>query len=223
MPGNGQQMMSSVATGIGQTSEPGTETLCNHLSSIGGRYIRFGPFQIDRRKEILTKDGFRISLSGKRYRILLALLEKAGDVVSRDAICQDLWPSERNLKTNSNFTAMISGLRRVLGDSSRSPLYIETIPRKGYVFIAHCEVSEHPDKSFASNENHAGAFHLSQLVNQASLAPDKSRFFSTRRIIGLVAIGIVLGAATTTIWMSFQVRARPEIEHQDQNPWSEEL
>lgn len=207
MSRNEQQMVSPVTTGIRQISAPGTKTPCNHLSSIVERYIRFGPFQIDRRKEVLTKDGFRISLSGKKYRILVTLLEKPGEVVSRDTICQDLWPSDIDVNRNRNFTTMINNLRRVLGDSSLSPLYIETIPRKGYVFIAHCEVSDHPDKSFASNGNQARDFHLNGLVDQASLAPEKSRFFSVHRIIGLVLIGTVLGAAVMAAWMSFHVRA----------------
>ena len=216
-----QQMASSVSACIQQAPNLGKVT--PSMSAVGARYIRFGPFLVDRRKEVLTKDGSSIRLSRKKYTILLALLENPGEVVSRDAICRNLWPSETEIDQNSNLTMTINSLRRILGDSSFSPVYIQTIPRKGYTFIAHREVSDHPNKWFASNGNQPNGVKLNQLVDQASPGGEKSRLFSVPGIIRLVLIGILLGAAMMAVWMSYQVRARPDTERQDQSSWSEEL
>ena len=186
-----RQMVNLVQTGTMQKTEPGTAELCNSVSSIGGRYIRFGPFQMDLQKEVISKDGYRIKLSGKKYGILLKLLEKPGEVVTRDAICQDFWPRLGEASKNWNLTTTINVLRRVLGDSSLNPLYIETIPAKGYVFIAQPEVSNHPN-----------GFHLTLPMDQASRATAKSRFFSIRCIIGLILIGMVFGSGMMAVWIS---------------------
>ena len=224
MSRNGQQMGSSVSAGIRQTPDLGRGTPCNHLSAVGARYIRFGPFLVDRRKEVLTQeDGSRIRLSGKKYTILLALLENSGEVVSRDAICRNLWPSETDVDQNSNVTTMINNLRTILGDSSSSPVYIQTIPKKGYKFIAHREVSDDPNKWFASNGNQPRDVNLNQPVDQTSPGGEKSRLFYVPGIIRLVLIGIVLGAAMMAVWMAYHVGAHPDTERQNQRPWSEDL
>jgi DNA-binding winged helix-turn-helix (wHTH) protein len=221
MPRNEQQMGSPVSACVRQARDKVTP--CNHLSALGARYIRFGPFLVDRRREALTRDGSRIKLSGKKYTILLVLLENPGEVVSRDAICRNLWPSETDIDQNSSLTTMINTLRRILGDCSFSPVYIQTIPGKGYMFIAHREVSDHPNQWSASNGNQTGSFNLNQLADQTSPRGGKSRLFSVRGIIRLVLIGIVLGAAMMAVWMSYHVRARPDTERQDQSSWSEDL
>jgi DNA-binding winged helix-turn-helix (wHTH) protein len=192
-----------VSAYIRHTPDVGKVTPCNHVSDVGARYIRFGPFLIDRRKEILTKDGSTVRLSGKKYTILLTLLESPDEVVSRDAICRNLWPSEMDIDQNSNLTTMINGLRRILGDSSFSPVYIQTARGKGYMFIAHREVSDHPDNCFASSGNQPRGFILNQLVDQTCPGGEKSRLFSVPGIIRLLLIGIVLGAAIMAVWTSY--------------------
>jgi DNA-binding winged helix-turn-helix (wHTH) protein len=117
------------------------------------------------------------------------LLEKAGEIVSRDAICRDLWPSDTIVDKNFSLSTIINNLRRVLEDSSFRPNYIETIPRRGYVFIAPLELS-HDSKPPAAS---------------ASLVGGESRFLSIRRIVSLLLIGIVLGAMAA--WISNHVRA----------------
>ena len=221
---NGQQMENSVSECIQQTPDLGTATRCDHPSAVGARYIHFGSFLLDRRKEVLTReDGSSVRLSGKKYTSLLALLESPGEVVSRDAICRNLWPSKTDIDQYSNLTTMINNLRRILSDSSVNPVYIQTIPRKGYKFIARVEVSDHPTKWFASSGNQPSGVNLNQLVDQTAPAGEKSRLLSVPVIIRLALIGIVLGAATMAVWMSFHARARPDTERQHQSQWSEDL
>ena len=223
MSRNGQQMENSVSECTRQTPELGNVTPCDQLSAVGARYMHFGPFLVDRRKQILTQEGSSVRLSGKKYTTLLALLENPGEVVSRDAIYRNLWPSKTDIDEYSNLTTMINTLRRILGDSSVSPVYIQTIPRKGYKFIAHVEVSDHPNKWFASNGNQPRDVNLDQLVDPTSVGGEKSRLFSVPGIIRLVLIGIVLGAAMMAVWMSYHPRARPDTERLHQSPWSEDL
>lgn len=98
------------------------------------------------------------------------------------------WSSLSGFNPDAKF---INVLRRVLGDSSLNPLYIETIPGKGYVFISQPEVSNHPND-----------FHLTLPMDQASRATAKSRFFSIRCIIGLILIGMVFGVGMMAVWIS---------------------
>ena len=189
MSSYGQQSVDSLTTSVRNRSEPEAPTPDHRPSSESARFVRFGPFQIDLNKGLVTKSGSRVRLTGKKYRVLVMLLEKAGEIVSRDAICQDLWPSDTVVDKNFSLTTIINNLRRVLEDSSFRPQYIETIPRRGYVFIAPLELS-HDSKPRAASP---------------SLASGEPRLFSIRRIVSLLLIGIVLGAMAA--WISNHVRA----------------
>ena len=189
MSSYGQQSVDSLTTSVRNRSEPETVTPGHRPSPSEARFVRFGSFQIDLDKGLVTKSGSRVMLTGKKYRVLVMLLEKAGEIVSRDAICRDLWPRDTVVDKNFNLTTIINNLRRVLEDSSFRPQYIETIPRRGYVFIAPLELSYDSKRPAAS----------------ASLAGGESRLFSIRRIVSLLLIGIVLGAMAA--WISNHVRA----------------
>jgi len=189
MSRDGQQSVASLTTSVRNTSEPDTAAPGLRPSFTGARFVRFGAFQIDLQKDLVTKSGSRIKLTGKKYRVLVMLLEKAGEIVSRDEIYRDLWPNDTVLDKSFSLTTIINNLRRVLEDSSFRPNYIETIPRRGYVFIAPLEVLHDSGPLAAS----------------ASLASRKSLFLSIPRVVGLILIGIVLGAMAA--WISNHVRA----------------
>ena len=91
----------------------------------------------------LRKDGVKLKFSGQPFQVLAILLERPGEVVTRDELQKRLWPDtfvdvERNLNT------AINKIREVLGDSAESPHFIETLPRRGYRFIALVEASSLP-------------------------------------------------------------------------------
>jgi DNA-binding winged helix-turn-helix (wHTH) protein len=108
------------------------------------RYIRFGPLQIDQQRQEVTRNGTRLKLQGKVYQVLLALLEKPGEVVTREELRQRLWPADTHVNYDANVNTTVNKLRQALGDSSDKPLYIETVPRRGYCFVMQPEMSEHP-------------------------------------------------------------------------------
>src|SRR5213080_4934297 len=109
-----------------------------------GRYIHFGPFRIDQQRQEVTRNGSRLKLQGKVYQTLLTLLEKPGEVVTREELRMRLWPADTHVNYDANVNTTVNKLRQALGESTEKPLYIETIPRKGYSFIGNAEFSDVP-------------------------------------------------------------------------------
>jgi DNA-binding winged helix-turn-helix (wHTH) protein len=103
------------------------------------RYLCFGGFQLDTQRELLFKDGTKVRLPGKVFQTLVALLDKPGEVVTRDALREKLWPEGTFVNYDANVNTTVNKLRLVLGDSPDQPAYIETIPRLGYCFVGSVE------------------------------------------------------------------------------------
>jgi len=103
------------------------------------RFVRFGAFHLDLKKEELYKDGARVKLQGKVYQALVALLQKAGEVVKREDLRMELWPSDTHVNYDANVNTTVNKLRQVLGDSADQSAFVDTIPRQGYSFIAKVE------------------------------------------------------------------------------------
>jgi TolB-like protein/DNA-binding winged helix-turn-helix (wHTH) protein/Flp pilus assembly protein TadD len=108
------------------------------------RYVRFGVFEADLQKSELRKNGMRVKVQEKPFQILAVLLEQAGEVVSRDTLRHRLWPADTYVNFDANLNTGLNKLRLVLGDSADQPALIQTIPRRGYVFIGPIEVLKGP-------------------------------------------------------------------------------
>ncbi len=106
------------------------------------RFLRFGPFELDVRAAELSKHGIRIRLQDQSFQILLMLLDHPGQVVLRDDIRQRLWPNNTIVEFDHSINAAIKRLRSALGEPAEEPVYIETLPRRGYRFIGTVET--HP-------------------------------------------------------------------------------
>jgi eukaryotic-like serine/threonine-protein kinase len=98
--------------------------------------VRFGLFELDLRTRQLTKNGARVRLPQQPMQILSMLLERPGEIVTREELRRLLWRSDVFVDFDHGLNKSIQKLRDALGDSAASPLYIETIPRTGYRFIA---------------------------------------------------------------------------------------
>jgi TolB-like protein/DNA-binding winged helix-turn-helix (wHTH) protein/Flp pilus assembly protein TadD len=98
--------------------------------------VRFGPFEVDVNAGEVRKRGRRLRLQDKPFRVLEALLEHPGEVVGRDALRTRLWPADTFVDFDTGLNSAVNKVRRVLGDSAAAPLYIETLGRRGYRFIA---------------------------------------------------------------------------------------
>ena len=100
------------------------------------RRSRFGAFDVDLRSGELHKQGIRLKLQDQPFQVLALLLERAGEVVTREELRQRLWPGDTFVDFDSGLNSAIKKLRDVLADSPDEPRYIETLPRRGYRFIA---------------------------------------------------------------------------------------
>lgn len=105
----------------------------------GGRTLRFGSFEVVPEIGELRKNGIRLRLGGQPFRILVLLLEKPGQVVTRDTLRQQLWPDHTHVDFDHCLNTAINKLREALGDSAEKPRFIQTIPRLGYRFLAPVE------------------------------------------------------------------------------------
>jgi DNA-binding winged helix-turn-helix (wHTH) protein len=101
--------------------------------------VRFGRFELDLRSEELRRDGERVAIPRQSLRVLAVLLERAGELVSRDALCQTVWPDGTHVDFEHGLNAVVKRLRDALGDSAEAPTFVETLARRGYRFIARVE------------------------------------------------------------------------------------
>jgi DNA-binding winged helix-turn-helix (wHTH) protein len=103
------------------------------------RKTRFGPYEVDLRSGEIHKHGIRLKLQDQPFQVLAILLEHPGEVVTRDELRQKLWPADTFVDFDTGLNSAIKKLRDVLSDSADEPRYIETLPRRGYRFIAAVE------------------------------------------------------------------------------------
>ena len=100
------------------------------------KIARFGVFELDLSAGELRKSGAKLRLQEQPFQVLALLLERAGDVVTREELRQKLWPADTFVDFDHSLNTAVNKLREVLGDSASSPRYIETLARRGYRFIA---------------------------------------------------------------------------------------
>src|ERR1700746_1396584 len=106
------------------------------LESRSSRVLRFGTFEVDLRSGELRKQGVRIKLQEQPFHILTVLLQRPGEVVTREELRSENWPADTFVDFDNSLNTAINKLREALGDSADSPRFIETLPRRGYRFIA---------------------------------------------------------------------------------------
>lgn len=107
-----------------------------------GRIVRFGAFVLDLSAGELRKSGVRIRLQEQPFQVLALLLERPGDVITRDEVRQKLWPSDTFVDFDHSLNTAVNKLREALGDSASSPRYVETLAKRGYRFLVPVECVE---------------------------------------------------------------------------------
>lgn len=166
-------------------------------ASLPSRFLCFGAFYLDLQREALFKDGARIKLQGKVYHALVVLIEHAGEIVTREALRMRLWPDGTYVNYDANVNTTVNKLRQILGDSAEQPVFVNTIPRLGYSFVAKIEflnqaltpraIREKEGASSPSEENSAkGGF--------SSLWSSFGSTWLTAGIVALLIFGMLLGA-----------------------------
>jgi DNA-binding winged helix-turn-helix (wHTH) protein len=108
------------------------------------RIARFGVFELDLATGELRKSGVKLRLQGQPVQVLTLLLERAGDIVSREELREKLWASDTFVDFDHSLNTAINKVRETLGDSASSPRYVETLARRGYRFIAPVQAPAEP-------------------------------------------------------------------------------
>lgn len=186
-----------MGSNLSSTLEPEMAAGPNRVPALRSRYVRFGPFQVDQRREEVSKNGTRLKLQGKVYQVLVALIEKQGEVVTRDELRLRLWPADTHVNYDANVNTTVNKLRQALGDSSEKPLYIETIPRKGYCLIVQPEFTDVAQAVVPATSANG----VNSRVHADTASSPKSDIWVTLGIIGLILGGVLVGAAITKLWI----------------------
>lgn len=108
----------------------------------GSSIVRFGQFEADLRTGELRKGGLRVRLQDKPFRLLAALLERPGEVVTREELQRRLWPADTFVDFDNSLNNAVNRVRAALGDSAENARFVETVGRRGYRFIAPVEPTE---------------------------------------------------------------------------------
>ena len=111
---------------------------------------RFGAFELDPRAHELRKSGVRIKLQEQLFAVLLKLLDRPGELVTREELRRTIWPADTFVDFDAGLNTVVKRLREVLRDSSEVPQFIETVPRLGYRFIAPVEHLEEKHRALNS-------------------------------------------------------------------------
>jgi TolB-like protein/DNA-binding winged helix-turn-helix (wHTH) protein len=98
--------------------------------------LRFGVFEVDLAAGDLRRQGAKVKIHDRAFQLLLALLERPGELVTRQELQSRLWPADTFVEFDNNLNNAISRLRDALGDAADNPRFVETVPRRGYRFIA---------------------------------------------------------------------------------------
>lgn len=157
-------------------------------SAPSARVLRFGDFELDVGAGQLRKRGARLRLHGQPLQVLAVLLNHAGEVVTRDELRSQIWSADTFVDFDHSLHNAINRIREALGDSAEAPRYIETLPRRGYRFIAPVEREEPPDPSDSAHE---------APPREVLVAPAHS----TPRVFLVISI-VALLAVTLAVWLA---------------------
>lgn len=165
------------------------------------RYVRFGAFELDVKRQDLLRNGARLRLPGKVYQVLITLLERPGEIVTREELRARLWPSDTHVNFDANVNTTVNKLRHILGDSNEESAYVQTIPRRGYSFVGKVEFVEQPETAGMARDEAERVEGNSPLPGETAgsklFAAHSAKVWFTAGVIALVVAAMLLGAAIT--------------------------
>src|SRR5580704_1668597 len=118
----------------------------------GQKIARFGLYEADVRQRVLTKGGLKVRLQDQPFHVLALLLERPGELITREEIQQKLWPADTYVAFDDGLNTTIKKLRSALSDTADNPRFIETVPRRGYRFVAPVSVARLESTSVVDQE-----------------------------------------------------------------------
>jgi TolB-like protein/DNA-binding winged helix-turn-helix (wHTH) protein/Tfp pilus assembly protein PilF len=185
------------------------------IPSYSRSVLRFGPFQVDLASGELHKHGVRLRLQEQPFQILVMLLENPGEVVTRDELRNKLWSADTFVDFDVGLNNAVLRLRNVLGDSADSPRFIETLPRRGYRFIAPVDApvpAQVPNNAQPPTAGYQREAVASPAAATTQVAKPRPEWLRARRIwsVGFVlALLLVLFAALNVGRLRQRILGRP--------------
>ncbi len=164
------------------------------------RGVCFGVFEVDLRSGELRKQGLKIKLQGQPIQILALLLERPGELVTREELREKLWPTDTFVDFEHGLNSAIKKLRAALGDSADNPRFVETLPRRGYRFL--------PSVKELGSSNGSSSHTLPRWFS-AGLTFQLGRLRFRVRVTVALAIIAVLSVAAYVGWQSFRPPVQP--------------
>jgi TolB-like protein/DNA-binding winged helix-turn-helix (wHTH) protein/Tfp pilus assembly protein PilF len=164
--------------------------------------VRFGTYEVSLQSGELRKSGVKIRVQQQPMKLLEILLERPGDLVTREELRSRIWANESFGDFDQAVNIAIAKLRGALGDSAENPRYIETLPKRGYRFIAEVTVvdTDVPTKSPESADgDRRGTEPEHQLQDAELTVTSKPRLWPTRRVI--VVLTLVLSLLILAVWL----------------------
>jgi Tol biopolymer transport system component/DNA-binding winged helix-turn-helix (wHTH) protein len=163
--------------------------------------IRFGVFEVDLPAGELRRQGFKVKLQDQPFQVLTMLLERPGEVVTREELQKKLWPADTFVDFERGLNRAINKLREALADDADNPRFIETLPRRGYRFLAPVETAG------TREVEDAGRTKLAILPSDRSHRVDTASTvaFSRRQILPWSVAGIVAVIAVIALWRPWRV------------------
>lgn len=174
-------------------SRPPDRRLVPLKNTTTARTASFGPYELDLRSGELRKHGVRVKMGEQPFQILVMLLESPGEMVSREELRAKLWVDDTFVDFDHGLNSAVQRLRDCLSDTAEKPLWVETIPRRGYRFIGQVEWS---DGAAPSRGNGDGAIALKEAQES------KKGSGSRTATIGNFAIVAIVLLAGTLAWVS---------------------
>ncbi len=144
------------------------------------RRYRFGVFEADAATGELRRRGIRVKLNAQPFQVLLMLMERPGQLLTREEICRELWPDGTFVDYEHGVNSAVNRIREALGDTAGNPRFIETLARRGYRFVApveRIEPSKYPPSGDQAAENETA---MDALAEQTAAAPEPEATLSSR-------------------------------------------
>src|SRR5689334_12385460 len=169
---------------------------------VGGKQIlRFGPYQLDTQCGQLRKNGFGLKLQGQPVQILEILVEKCGELVTREELRQRLWSSDTFVDFDHSLNTAIKRLRQALGDDAETPKYIETVPKRGYRFVGKVCQNGATWTMSPDDPAHDQKFVHADIVQEVGTPSSPPSVRSTRRVV-LISLFVVVALLALAHWLT---------------------
>jgi len=159
------------------------------------RALRFGVHEVDLSTGELRRSGVKVSLQDQPFRVLAALIERPGELITRDELRARVWPDDTFVDFDHALTTAVKKLRRSLNDSATQPRYIETLPKRGYRFVAPVVNVGDGDESAAEAQRPAAELATSD-AEQAVVRLRRERW-ALATLLVLTSAGLAIFAITT--------------------------